>query len=69
MKTNIRYFLSIPIKTYLVLSFLTVATMGLGNASVGYLNYPTQVMFKCKLILMLDLLYSKIHFNLSLIRL
>ena len=37
----------IPIQTYLLLAFLTVATMGLSNASLPYLNYPTQVMFKC----------------------
>lgn len=34
-------------KDYVVLGFLTVATMGLSNASMVYLNYPTQVMFKC----------------------
>ncbi|BFZ00032.1 hypothetical protein BsWGS_03071 [Bradybaena similaris] len=37
----------IPMKMYLLLAFLTVATMGLSNTSVGYLNYPTQVIFKC----------------------
>ncbi|GFN93276.1 adenosine 3'-phospho 5'-phosphosulfate transporter 2-like [Plakobranchus ocellatus] len=37
----------IPLKMYLILAFLTVATMGLSNTSVGYLNYPTQVIFKC----------------------
>ncbi|XP_077990937.1 adenosine 3'-phospho 5'-phosphosulfate transporter 2-like [Glandiceps talaboti] len=37
----------IPLKTYVFLAFLTVATMGLSNTSVGYLNYPTQVVFKC----------------------
>ncbi|ESP02474.1 hypothetical protein LOTGIDRAFT_138397 [Lottia gigantea] len=37
----------IPIKTYLFLAFLTVSTMGLSNTSVGYLNYATQVIFKC----------------------
>uniref|UniRef100_A0A2C9LTE5 Adenosine 3'-phospho 5'-phosphosulfate transporter 2 n=1 Tax=Biomphalaria glabrata TaxID=6526 RepID=A0A2C9LTE5_BIOGL len=37
----------IPIRMYLLLAFLTVATMGLSNTSVGYLNYPTQVIFKC----------------------
>ena len=37
----------IPFKTYLFLAFLTVATMGLSNSSLGYLNYPTQVIFKC----------------------
>ncbi|CAF3734280.1 unnamed protein product [Rotaria sp. Silwood1] len=34
-------------RAYLILASLTVATMGLSNHSVGYLNYPTQVMFKC----------------------
>uniref|UniRef100_A0A915E060 Adenosine 3'-phospho 5'-phosphosulfate transporter 2 n=1 Tax=Ditylenchus dipsaci TaxID=166011 RepID=A0A915E060_9BILA len=37
----------IPWKVYFQLAFYTVATMGLSNASVGYLNYPTQVIFKC----------------------
>ncbi|VDM25771.1 unnamed protein product [Toxocara canis] len=37
----------IPLTTYIQLAFYTVATMGLSNASVGYLNYPTQVIFKC----------------------
>lgn len=37
----------IPIKTYLLLAFLTLGTMGLSNSSLGYLNYPTQVIFKC----------------------
>ncbi|CAD5229189.1 unnamed protein product [Bursaphelenchus okinawaensis] len=37
----------IPMKTYFQIAFYTVATMGLSNASVGYLNYPTQVIFKC----------------------
>ncbi|KAK6012289.1 UAA transporter family protein [Ostertagia ostertagi] len=37
----------IPLKIYLLLAFFTVTTMGLSNASVGYLNYPTQVIFKC----------------------
>uniref|UniRef100_A0A1I8BDT2 Adenosine 3'-phospho 5'-phosphosulfate transporter 2 n=1 Tax=Meloidogyne hapla TaxID=6305 RepID=A0A1I8BDT2_MELHA len=37
----------IPWKVYFQISFYTVATMGLSNASVGYLNYPTQVIFKC----------------------
>ncbi|KAK3737523.1 hypothetical protein QZH41_010637, partial [Actinostola sp. cb2023] len=41
----------IPLKTYAGLAFLTVSTMGLSNSSLGYLNYPTQVIFKsCKLI-------------------
>ena len=33
----------IPLKTYSLLAFLTVATMGLSNTSLSYLNYPTQV--------------------------
>ncbi|VDL78886.1 unnamed protein product [Nippostrongylus brasiliensis] len=37
----------IPMRIYFLLAFFTVATMGLSNASVGYLNYPTQVIFKC----------------------
>lgn len=38
---------AIPLKTYNFLAFLTLGTMGLSNSSLGYLNYPTQVMFKC----------------------
>lgn len=34
-------------QTYFLLAFLTVGTMGMSNAAVGYLNYPTQVIFKC----------------------
>ncbi|KAI2649177.1 Adenosine 3'-phospho 5'-phosphosulfate transporter 2 [Labeo rohita] len=37
----------IPCKTYMIIAFLTVGTMGLSNTSLGYLNYPTQVIFKC----------------------
>uniref|UniRef100_UPI00398EE638 adenosine 3'-phospho 5'-phosphosulfate transporter 2 isoform X2 n=1 Tax=Pristiophorus japonicus TaxID=55135 RepID=UPI00398EE638 len=37
----------IPWKTYMLIAFLTVGTMGLSNTSLGYLNYPTQVIFKC----------------------
>lgn len=37
----------IPLKTYSLLAFLTVSTMGLSNTSLNYLNYPTQVIFKC----------------------
>lgn len=29
------------------MALLTLGTMGLSNASLGYLNYPTQVIFKC----------------------
>jgi len=37
----------VPLKTYSLLALTTVATMGFSNASLGYLNYPTQVIFKC----------------------
>ena len=37
----------ISFKTYLILAGATMTTMGLSNASLGYLNYPTQVVFKC----------------------
>lgn len=37
----------IPMKTYALLAFLTLGTMGLSNSSLRYLNYPTQVIFKC----------------------
>lgn len=37
----------IPIRTYLILAAITLGSMGLSNASLGYLNYPTQVIFKC----------------------
>ncbi|XP_067118142.1 adenosine 3'-phospho 5'-phosphosulfate transporter 2 isoform X2 [Centruroides vittatus] len=37
----------VPIKTYALLALLTVGSIGLSNTSVGYLNYPTQVVFKC----------------------
>lgn len=37
----------IPGRTYVLIAFLTVGTMGLSNTSLGYLNYPTQVIFKC----------------------
>ena len=33
----------VPLKTYTFLALTTVATMGFSNASLGYLNYPTQV--------------------------
>ncbi|XP_029821904.2 adenosine 3'-phospho 5'-phosphosulfate transporter 2 [Ixodes scapularis] len=36
-----------PLRTHALLSLLTVGTMGFSNASLGYLNYPTQVVFKC----------------------
>jgi len=37
----------IPIRTYFLLAFLTLGTMGFSNTSLEYLNYPTQVIFKC----------------------
>jgi adenosine 3'-phospho 5'-phosphosulfate transporter B3 len=37
----------IPLKTYILLAFLTVSTIGCSNVSLGFLNYPTQVIFKC----------------------
>ncbi|KAJ1529929.1 hypothetical protein ONE63_006657 [Megalurothrips usitatus] len=37
----------IPLKTYFLLAFLTLGTMGFSNSSLQYLNYPTQVIFKC----------------------
>ncbi|UJR14987.1 hypothetical protein I4U23_001965 [Adineta vaga] len=40
-----------PIQTYAVIALFTIATMGLSNAAVMRLNYPTHMMFKsCKLI-------------------
>ncbi len=41
----------IPMSSYAVLSGATVVSMGCANASLGYVNYPTMVVFKsCKLI-------------------
>lgn len=37
----------IPIKTYTLIALMTLGTMGFSNSSLGYLNYPTQVIFKC----------------------
>ena len=37
----------IPMPTYMFLALTTLTTMGFSNASLGYLNYPTQVIFKC----------------------
>ena len=36
----------IPIKTHTILASATLTTMSLSNASLGYLNYPIQVVFK-----------------------
>lgn len=38
---------NIPMNTYIILAALTLGTMGLSNSSLGFLNYPTQVIFKC----------------------
>jgi len=41
----------IPMKVYVILAGLTLGTMGFSNSSLGYLNYPTEVIFKsCKLV-------------------
>uniref|UniRef100_A0A8D8S654 Adenosine 3'-phospho 5'-phosphosulfate transporter 2 n=1 Tax=Cacopsylla melanoneura TaxID=428564 RepID=A0A8D8S654_9HEMI len=37
----------IPLKVYCLLAVLTLGTMGFSNSSLEYLNYPTQVIFKC----------------------
>lgn len=37
----------VPMKVYFVLALLTLGTIGFSNSSLGYLNYPTQVIFKC----------------------
>lgn len=37
----------IPYKIYALVALLTVGTIGCSNASLTYLNYPTQVIFKC----------------------
>ncbi|XP_050421738.1 adenosine 3'-phospho 5'-phosphosulfate transporter 2 [Adelges cooleyi] len=37
----------IPIILYLLLGLILLGSMGFSNASLGYLNYPTQVIFKC----------------------
>jgi adenosine 3'-phospho 5'-phosphosulfate transporter B3 len=53
-------------RSYILLAALTVTTMGLSNYAVAYLNYPTQVMFKCcKLIPVLigGILIQKKTFN------
>lgn len=38
---------NIPLRIYALLALLTLGTMGFSNSSLGYLNYPTQVIFKC----------------------
>lgn len=38
---------NIPMNTYAILAALTLGTMGLSNSSLRFLNFPTQVIFKC----------------------
>lgn len=46
-----RIFSRAPIQTYAIIALFTIGTMGLSNAAVMRLNYPTHMMFKsCKLI-------------------
>jgi hypothetical protein len=46
-----KLFLRANLKSYFLIAFLTVATLGLSNSAVAYLNFPTFNMFKsCKLI-------------------
>ena len=40
----------VPLRTYTLLAVTTVATMGFSNASLGYLNYPTQVSLPVKVV-------------------
>lgn len=44
---NLYYLFRIPLKAYIFLAMLTLGTMGFSNSSLAYLNYPTQVIFKC----------------------
>lgn len=37
----------IPLRIYIILAALTLGTMGLSNSSLKYINFPTQVIFKC----------------------
>lgn len=40
-----------PLQNYAIIAVFMVATMGLSNTAMLYLNFPTQVLFKsCKLI-------------------
>lgn len=40
-----------PYRIFALIGFLTLTTIGCSNTSLGYLNYPTQAIFKsCKLI-------------------
>ncbi|VDP93115.1 unnamed protein product [Echinostoma caproni] len=38
---------SVGISMYFLLAVLSLGTIAFSNASVGFLNYPTQVIFKC----------------------
>jgi hypothetical protein len=63
-----------PILTYALIALFTIGTMGLSNAAVMRLNYPTHMMFKsCKLIpvmigSMLILGRYQVQYSLFLIR-
>lgn len=37
----------IPMKIYMMLALMTLGCIGFSNSSLIYLNYPTQVIFKC----------------------
>ncbi|CAF3767627.1 unnamed protein product [Rotaria sordida] len=53
-------------RSYIILASLSVSTMGLSNYAVGYLNYPTLLIFKCcKLIPVLigGIIIQKKRFN------
>ena len=55
-------------RTYLALAFLSVLTTGCSNTSFQFLNYPTQVIFKCcKMIpvLLLGFIIQKKKYNLT----
>ena len=49
--TSFFLLIRVSLRTYSFIAFLTVATLGLSNTAVAYLNFPTFNMFKsCKLI-------------------
>ncbi|KAK5619597.1 hypothetical protein CRENBAI_011801 [Crenichthys baileyi] len=56
----------IPGKTYMMIAFLTVGTMGLSNTSLGYLNYPTQGNVKLGMWVCCSLYESRDHWGFSL---
>jgi adenosine 3'-phospho 5'-phosphosulfate transporter B3 len=51
VKTGNQKTRQIPLKVYGIIALVQLGTIGFSNASLQYLNYPTQVIFKsCKLI-------------------